>query len=67
MPSVGTLSDRLKFYLERAGVMRADLFASDATRKAITFHDLRATRPTWMAVRGDDALKIMQRGGHANF
>jgi len=43
MPSVGVLSGKLKFYLHRAGVVRSDLFASDATRKAITFHDLRAT------------------------
>jgi integrase len=67
MPSLGTLSNRLRFYLRRAGVTRADLFASDATRKAITFHDLRATGITWCAVRGDDALKIMQRAGHSNF
>jgi hypothetical protein len=48
-------------------VKRADLFASDATRKAITFHDLRATGITWCAVRGDDALKIKQRAGHSTF
>ena len=67
LPSLGTLSNRLRFYLRRAGVTRADLFASDATRKAVTFHDLRATGITWMAVRGDDPLKIMQRAGHAGF
>ncbi|MBK7398397.1 MAG: site-specific integrase [Myxococcales bacterium] len=27
-------------------------------------HDLRATGITWMAVRGDDPLKIRQRAGH---
>ncbi|MGA7124042.1 MAG: site-specific integrase [Polyangiaceae bacterium] len=67
MPSVGVLSYKLKFYLRRAGVDRADLFASDETRKAITFHDLRATGITWMAARGDDPLRIMQRAGHADF
>lgn len=67
MPSVGVLSKKLKTYLRRAGVERADLFTSDATRKAITFHDLRATGITWMAVRGDDPLKIMTRAGHADF
>ena len=66
MPSVGVLSRKLKNYLARAGVTRADLFASDETRKAITFHDLRATGITWCAVRGDDPLKIMQRAGHAD-
>lgn len=34
--------------------------------KWITFHDLRATGITWMAVRGDDPLKIKQRAGHAS-
>jgi integrase len=67
MPSVGVLSHKLKFYLGRAGVERADLFASDTTRKAITFHDLRATGITWMAARGDDPLRIMQRAGHEDF
>jgi hypothetical protein len=36
-------------------------------RKAMTFHDLRATGLTWLAVRGDDPLKIKQRAGHAAF
>jgi integrase len=66
LPSPGVLSRKLKGYLRRAGVTRADLFTSDATRKAITFHDLRATGITWCAVRGDAALKIMQRAGHAD-
>jgi len=67
MPSAGVLSYKLKRYLARAGVERSDLFASDTTRKAITFHDLRATGITWMAARGDDPLRIMQRAGHADF
>src|SRR5258708_17238088 len=67
MPSVGSLSAKLKGYLRRAGVDRADLFVSDATRKAITFHDLRATGITWMAIRGDEPLRIMQRAGHDDF
>ncbi len=61
------LSRALRLYLRRAGVERSDLLTSDATRKAITFHDLRATGITWCAVRGDDPLKIMQRAGHADF
>jgi len=32
----------------------------------MTFHDLRATGITWMAVQGVDPLKIKQRAGHAN-
>lgn len=58
---------KLRMYLTRAGVNRADLFITDATRKAMTFHDLRATGITWCAVRGDEPLKIMQRAGHADF
>ena len=60
-------SAKLRTYLMRAGITRADLFVTDATRRAITFHDLRATGITWCAVRGDDPLKIMQRAGHADF
>ena len=67
MPSPGMLSRKLKRYLGKAGVERSELFASDPTRKAITFHDLRATGITWMAARGDDPLRIKQRAGHATF
>jgi hypothetical protein len=38
----GQLSVKLKVYLRRVGIKRADLFVSDETRKA-TFHDVRAT------------------------
>ena len=67
MPPVGVLSNKLKVYLRRAGVDRLDLFTSDATRKAITFHDLCATGIMWCAVRCDHPLKIMQRAGHSDF
>ncbi|HEY4012765.1 MAG TPA: site-specific integrase [Polyangiaceae bacterium] len=68
MPSAGMLSRKLRRYLGKAGVRRAELFAAgDPTRKAITFHDLRATGITWMAARGDDPLRIKQRAGHASF
>jgi hypothetical protein len=67
MPSIGSQSHKLRVYLTLAGVARADLFESDATRKAMTFHGLRATGITWCAVRGDDPLKITQRAGHADF
>jgi hypothetical protein len=51
----------------RQGVRRPELHQGSATRKALTWHDLRATGITWMAVRGDDPLKIKQRAGHASF
>ena len=43
---------------------RPELFATTATRKAITWHDLRATYATWCAIRGDAPLTIRQRAGH---
>ena len=66
MPPVCDLAPRLRQYLEWAGVGRAELFANDATRKQMTFHDLRATGITWMAIRGDEPIKIMRRAGHEN-
>ncbi len=68
MPSPGMLSRKLRFYLRKAGVERAELLAEDdPTRKPITFHDTRATGITWMAARGDDPLRIKQRAGHSAF
>jgi integrase len=61
------LSRQLQRCLRLAKVPRAELYVTDETRKAITFHDLRATGITWCAVRGDDPLKIKQRAGHATF
>jgi integrase len=57
----------LRRHLELAGVKRTELLTSDAQRKHITFHDLRATGITWAAVRGDDPLRIKQRAGHLGF
>ena len=60
-------STGLRKDLHTAGVTREDLFANDKTRMHITFHDLKATAVTWMAIRGDDPLKIMQRAAHKQF
>ena len=54
-------------HLQTAQVTRAELFESDAHRKHVTFHDLRATGITWSAARGDDPLRIKQRAGHKAF
>ena len=35
--------------------------------EVVGFHDLRATGITWMAVRGDEHLRIKQRAGHRGF
>lgn len=61
------LAKQLRDYLKLAGVQRSELFEDRATTKRITWHDLRATGITWMAVAGVDPLKIMQRAGHENF
>lgn len=63
------LSPSLRRWLLLAGVDRAELHVDpkDKTRKRMTWHDLRATGITWCAVRGDDPLRIMQRGGHEQF
>lgn len=58
------LSRQLQRCLRIAGVERADLFASDAMRKPITAHDLRATGITWAAVRRDGLEVIAERAGH---
>jgi integrase len=61
------MSRDLRLWLKRAGITRPELHQGTATRKPMTWHDLRATGLTWLAVRGDDPLKIMQRAGHADF
>jgi integrase len=66
-PMLSKLAPMLRRCLKTAGVTRPDLFTTDATRKQITFYDLRATGITWMAVRGDAPLTIMKRAGHVRF
>jgi integrase len=67
MPSDRDLARGFRTWLKRAGVMRTELHQSTPTRKAITVYDLRATGITWLAIRGDEPLRIMQRAGHRNF
>jgi integrase len=57
----------LRKHLEAAGIKREALYSTDDTRKRLRFHDLRGTGLTWMAIRGDDPLKIQQRAGHRTF
>jgi len=57
----------LRDWLRRSGVKRAELHKNSLTHKNITFHDTRASGLTWMAIRGDDPLKIQQRAGHEDF
>jgi integrase len=48
-------------------VCRDALHEADATRTAMTFHCLRDTGLTHMAVRGDGILRIQWRAGHTDF
>jgi integrase len=63
-PSFRDMARGLRRWLKRAGVTRQELHVGTPTTVRLTFHDLRATGLTWMAVRGDDPLKIQRRAGH---
>jgi integrase len=67
MPDRKHWADGLRQHLLAAGVKRPELFLNDATNKQIRFHDLRGTGLTWMALRGDEPLKIQARAGHRTF
>lgn len=66
MPSRELGASTLRSALQKAGVSREELFINTRTHKHITFHDLRATGITWLAVRGDEPLKIQRRAGHSD-
>lgn len=63
-PSERDMARGLRRWLLKAGVTRPALHNDTQTTAKLRFHDLRATGITWMAVRGDDALKIQRRAGH---
>jgi integrase len=67
LPSERAMARNLRRWLWKANVRRPELDNGSPTRKQLTWHDLRATGATWMAVRGDDPLKIKQRCGHQTF
>jgi len=67
LPSERAMARNLRRWLWKANVRRPELHVGTPTRKPLTWHDLRATGATWMAVRGDDPLKIKQRCGHRTF
>lgn len=67
MPLPNRLASRLREWLGKAGLTRHELVdETSRTTKPLGFHDLRATGLTWMAVRGDEPMKIMQRAGHSD-
>jgi len=67
LPSERDMSRGLRRWLKRAGVNRPGLTASGPSVRPIRFHDMRATGLTWMAVRGDEPLRIQSRAGHTSF
>lgn len=67
LPSERDMARGLRRWLFKAHVRREELHTSAPTRKALTFHDLRATGLTWLAVRGEEPLRIKQRAGHRDF
>ncbi|MFI5299623.1 MAG: tyrosine-type recombinase/integrase [Polyangiales bacterium] len=68
MPPDEDQAELLRKDLRTAGVVRDELFVeNDPARQRLTFHNLRDTGLTWMAVRGDDPLRIQWRGGHTDF
>ncbi len=67
MPIEQKVAPMLRRHLLAAGITRAELHATDKTRKRLRFHDLKATSITWAAVRGDDPLKIKHRAAHRTF
>ncbi len=70
VPEMGDLDHLTKPFREAlllAGVDRPELHEAEATSKAVTYYDLRATGITWRAIRGDEPLHIMHDAGHKNF
>jgi hypothetical protein len=49
-----------------SGIDRPELFENDEQSRHVTFHSLRHTYATWLALAGVDPLVIQQRGGWAN-
>jgi integrase len=64
-PMPNRMASRLREWLGKAKITRRELTdETSKTTKPLAWHDLRATGLTWCAVRGDEAMKIMQRAGH---
>lgn len=62
----GKQARRLRDHLWAAGVRREALHTSTRQAVQITFHDLRATGITWLAIRGDSMISIRDRAGHTD-
>jgi integrase len=68
MPPPEDRAELLRKDLRTVGVVREALHIEhDPLQRAITFHDLRDTGLTHMAVRGDEPIVIQWAGGHTDF
>ena len=67
MPPDEDRADMLRRHLKVAGCTREALYANDAQRAPVRFHSLRDTCLTFMAIRGDEPLRIQWRAGHTSF
>lgn len=68
MPPPEDRAELLRKDLETVGVTRKALHVEgDPLVRGITFHDLRDTGLTHMAVRGDSPIAIQWAGGHTDF
>lgn len=71
LPQMATLdvARLLRDDLRTAGVLRPELHGGatgdTSLQRPMTFHDLRHTYATWLALRGENALVIQQRLGHS--
>jgi len=67
VPSERDMARGLRRWLWKAHVRRHELHNDTPTTRKLRFHDPRSSGLTWLAVRGDDPLKIQQRAGHREF
>ena len=63
LPCVKGASEDLREHLQRAGVVRAELYSDDDQSRQVNFHSLRHTYATWLALLGKGAMVVQQRGG----
>jgi integrase len=65
-PKKTSMANELRVHLRAAKIDREELHADDEHRRPLSYHDLRHTYATWLAVRGENQLVIQARLGHAN-
>jgi hypothetical protein len=67
LPPIEDCAELLRKDLWTVGVRAPRLHTSDATRTATTFHCLRDTGLTHMAVRGDSPTVVQWRAAHTDY